>query len=368
MKIRILLFLFVLAFNYVSIGQISVSSNTLGRVDEFKPEVFKNFKGTTTIFILSNIYDKAEYDKLLKSCWTVTPYKIVSANDFDYKDFLTKEYSFAHLICSVYEKDRSFFSRNNIKIHLLDIDKINSKLEDTKGKYEKFLSLVNKNFIEIASFDLFANTEFLNRCNKSFGNSGGFQLVMSNIEQRIYIYTKKMFPEENEMKNLDFRNDLKELVYEKKSFKNYNLGTLKNYFQKVNELLSKEQFYWMYEADKLPEIKNLKTATLYIPDYNKIKYRPVKMADEDKSEKDLTELFEDYPYKYEFISDKNLENKILNNEEIYYLRYVKVNSQKFFHIVNSKSGEVIYRDYDSGMSSYNIDNKDFKNLAKAIEK
>ena len=67
------------------------------------------------------------------------------------------------------------------------------------------------------------------------------------------------------------------------------------------------------------------------------------------------------------ISDEELNNKILNNEELYYLRYVRMNAERFLQVVNSKTGEIIYRNYITGMS-YNIKSKDIKELNDKIKK
>ena len=40
----------------------------------------------------------------------------------------------------------------------------------------------------------------------------------------------------------------------------------------------------------------------------------------------------------------------------------------FFQIVNSKTGEVIYKVYPNGMMKANLKESDFKDLAKAINK
>lgn len=344
-------------------GQISLSSTSYGSLDKFKPEVFKTFKGTTTIFILSNVFDNSKYEELLKSCWTVTPYKIVSANDFDYNDYLDSKYSFAHLKSIITEESDTFYMKTFVQFHYLKINEILKKIDKYKDDPKKKLSLIRDNFEILGSFSLHNGTEFINLVNDEFKGKGGFKLMRAATKTNVIYNTK-----EDTDKPSQYKKDLANFVFNKKSFKNYNLGMLKNYLQKINSLLLTEEFNWMYESEKTEEVSNLKTKTLYIPDYNKITYKPGKFADEPKSEKQLTELFEDYKYKYEFISVENLDKKILNNEEVYYLQYVRINNEKFFNIVNGKTGDVVYRDYEAGMGTYNIDHKDFKNLAKAIDK
>ncbi len=368
MKFKIILYIFLFSF-FISVGQISVSSSTAGSLDKFKPEVFKNFKATTTVFILSNVYKKEEYEKLLKTCWTVTPFKIVSVDDFDYRNYLSKEYSFAHLISSSHEEGMIRFT-NRIKFYMIDLDKVNKKIESTKEKYQKFIDLINYNLIEIASIELFANTEMCQKIDSKYGmmKSIDYSKPSTFIQEYEYFYSKKVF-DEKELK-FNFRKEMIDLIYEDPSFKNYTLGVLKNYFQKLNGLLVNEQFCGLKETDyKSNELKNLKIKTLYIPDYNNFYYIPARYHIEDvmRTDKQMEELFKDYKYKYEFIKDNDLDSKIQNNDEIYYLRYVKVNNRKYFHIVNSKTGEVIYKDFGAGLSTYNINGKDFKNLSEAID-
>jgi hypothetical protein len=119
----------------------------------------------------------------------------------------------------------------------------------------------------------------------------------------------------------------------------------------------------MYGSDFDSEVKKLATQTLYIPDYFKLECQPL---NSDKINGPV-KLLSNYKYKYEFIELGNLDGKIQSGEEFYYLRYVRMNSEKFLQIVNSKTGNVVYREYISGMS-LGLDNGDIKNINKAIEK
>tara|TARA_Y100000780_G_C13390721_1_gene304108 strand:- start:245 stop:535 length:291 start_codon:yes stop_codon:yes gene_type:complete len=90
-------------------------------------------------------------------------------------------------------------------------------------------------------------------------------------------------------------------------------------------------------------------------------------AKEDKDE--FQDTFENYNYKFEFQDENEIDRRILNGEEFYYLRFVRVNSQKFIHIINSKTGEIIYRNYVAGMlSSYNMKARHVKDINSCIKK
>ncbi|HRV55265.1 MAG TPA: hypothetical protein P5264_06980, partial [Mangrovimonas sp.] len=81
------------------------------------------------------------------------------------------------------------------------------------------------------------------------------------------------------------------------------------------------------------------------------------------------EVLSSYDYNYKFIDNDKLDEKILSGEEFYYLKYVRVNSQKFVSIINGKTGEVVYRNYYAGTAfSYNLKSKNIKQLNGLIRK
>lgn len=356
-KIALLITLLVITFTN---AQVTVSADILGNFSKFNPELFKKFKSTTTIFILSNQFKKEEYERILKESWTVTPYKILSADEFDYNNYLTESYSFAHLRAFSQDGESTFFVNNLINFYLLDVKDINEKIDKVKSNPKKFIKLIMTNKLNIGAIHLFASTEFLSSINKTFGSGGGVKLMAGSTDFST-----------DQIKNPEISKSDKEMirkVYNDPIYKNYTLGTLKNYFQNVNELLVKERYMELREVSKTAELKNLKKEILYVPDYNKVTYKPSKFVDEAKSEKDLSELFTDYKAKYEFISNDALDAKILAGDPIYYLRYVRVNNRKYFQVVNAKSGEAIYREFAAGMGTYNIEGQDFKDLYKNISK
>ena len=155
-------------------------------------------------------------------------------------------------------------------------------------------------------------------------------------------------------------------MYSEVCFTNTNLGMLKNYFQQISETLSKGGHCGLYDDFSKPEIKNLKEKILYIPEVYKMEYKPKRWSEELREDKDVKKLLEDYKYKYEFISDTELEKKILNNEEIYYLRYVSMNANKYLQVVNAKTGNPVY--YYYGALTYNLKDDDFEEISQAIDK
>ncbi|MFL0073925.1 hypothetical protein, partial [Tenacibaculum maritimum] len=300
---------------------------------KFKKGVLEKFKNTETIFLLSNIYEKEVYEKILKDSWNVTPYKVVDLESFEIENYLSSKYSVAQLAGLKRSGGGSTSLFTYIDFKIYDSDAIFKKLEklSPKKRKKKKQDIINKNSSNIARFYIFPKDDFIRTS------------LSSNIGKIV---------------NSLFTDDV---------FFNYKPGFLKNYFQKINNLIKNEDIYWMYEDDYLPELKKLTNNKLYIPSYMTIKYSGWMGQDSEEDDENIKDIFRKYDYGYEIISDEEISNKILNNEEFYYLRYVRMNTERFLQVVNSKTGEIIYRDYIMGLS-YRIKSKHIKKLSRKIKK
>ena len=87
----------------------------------------------------------------------------------------------------------------------------------------------------------------------------------------------------------------------------------------------------------------------------------------DGEDKEVEKLFSKYDYDYEFISTEDLDKAIEENKEFYYLRYARANAERFVQVVNSKTGEVIFREYITGLG-YNLKAKNLGYLSDVIAK
>ncbi len=147
-------------------------------------------------------------------------------------------------------------------------------------------------------------------------------------------------------------------------FKNWGPGVLKNYIQCMQESFSSGLTIMPYkEITKSSELANLKTETLYVPDYVLIKLNPLNGNESNKnSEKDI---FEDYKLKYKLITNEELNKKILTETKpFYYVEYVRSSNHKYINIINSSTGEIVYLIHEMGV--YNFKSKDLKEIQKKI--
>ncbi|TDW45967.1 hypothetical protein EV144_107160 [Flavobacterium sp. 270] len=332
---RILLVM-MLVLSIKNYSQVAVTSSYRGANEEFKKGELEKFKSTTTIFVLPQLNKKEDYEKMLKEVWTVTPYKIVDFKDFNIADYKDGTYSIAKIFGYLYSQGKDVTFKTDFTIRIFDKEKFDkgfNKLKPDDKKFNRKLNeLFNENSINIARIPLSIKGKFL-------------------LDARDAV---------------DY-GDIYDRMYTEQNFTNTNLGMLKNYFQQINKIISKGEHFGLYDNLATPEIKNLKDNTLYIPEAYMLRFNPWKGTEKLRDEEDLKKIFQEYKYKYQFISDENLEKKIINNEEIFYLRHVRISGSKCLAVVNAKTGDPVYYIYDGGFE-YNLEDSDFKNISKAISK
>lgn len=326
MKTIAILILLIISFDYTS--QISFGYVHTGPARKFKSEFIQKIKGVKTYFVLSSLFSNDEYDFILKDSWKATEYKLLTFDDY-LNDNFKKERK---------EKGESY----NVVL-------MSGYMKTTdNGTYLYiYINMLTFNYIE--------------EINRKKNSTSVYEI---NQVARIELFPK----EELSALHLGIKEDnvkFSQLFYNEASMYNYSLGFLKNYFQKLSNLIENETLsYWLYEnGGSLPELSKLTDHTLYVPDYI-LKHTRLTQNES------LIKTFKNYPYKIEFIETEKLDEKIINEEEIYYFRYVQVGAQKFWQVVNSKNGEIIYRGYAGGISGLGteIKSKHISELVSAIKK
>jgi hypothetical protein len=192
---------------------------------------------------------------------------------------------------------------------------------------------------------------FESKKGKEFKNSDQVQIA------RIELFTDfptLMKPENIYLANADGDNHIR----------NWGPGLIKNYVQllmaSLNEGKEKSLFKANYDPKQLNELRNKK---LFVPDYVHIKFN--KFTGDESKIHDEKEIFEDYGYKYELVSTKVLNEKILESSTaFYYLVYVKSSTDKYVSVINSATGEIVYTVYSP--VSYNFKSGDLKDIFKKI--
>lgn len=353
-KITILFIVFFIANTMTLKAQVAISKNAaFFKASEFEEKRFDDFKKTTTIFVLNNLYEKKQYEEMLKSSWTITPFEVIDLKDFKYENYLSDKYSFCMMYGYTSVSQNVESTKFFIHFYLLDMDEINKKIKKLKNNdYYDFLVDKKKN---LAYIELIPTAEIYNLTDSKF--TSGVRMPSFKTSYNYGYFSKE---------KSDFESEISKKIYYERVFHNYNLGTLKNNFQEVNRLLLAKQFCSFNDELITPEIKQLKKQVLYLPDYLKKEYFTKPIEYKDYSEEKWNKIISAYVYKIEFISEKELETKILNNEEFYYLNFGY--RLRYFQIINGKSGVIVYKNYSNGPMKANLKESDFKDLAKAINK
>lgn len=279
---------------------------------EFKKKDLEKLKSAKVYFIVpkqfKDIYEALDYEEVIKGVWTFSDIKIIEESEI--YDNLELGNVFIRFYSHSTRNSKSTYSFNYLNIGL--INKV--KKED-------------------------------NRAYKYWNDKIGMMFFTTNVDARMDMVR------------------MQDTIYG--DLIDYRMGYLKNYFQQWNDALVKGEGVDMYD-DYVDEkkIRNLKKKkVLYIP--KNILYGFNALTGQER-EKSAEELFKDYPYEYITISANELSNKILKDEEpFYYLMYHQKNAHKMITIVESTTGQVIYRTAKN--MSYNIKPKDIRAIVKKMK-
>ncbi len=337
MKSNLLIWVFVMTF-FTSLGQVSISRGFAGKLKKVSKEEFDKFKTSKTVFILPKSLIDNSFTKSLEEIWDVTDFIIVSVKQFNYKDFLDKNYSFVEY--SSFEITSNFGSQtytnyyNHIKFTLFDFD-----------EYEKDISKIGN----------VRKEKYLKKI-KNFYHKNIISIGRINIDPLLFHINDSGTGYSDYARSYNSDYGVRRNSYERK-----RAGFLKNYFQKINSLIKSNQNFWMYKNDNTDELKNLITKTLFVPSYIEDNYEKGNFR---------KKISNNYDYKFEIIDTNQLNKKILDNKEsFYYLMFTSANKEKFFQIINSRTGEIVYRDYVAdALSSKGIKQRHIDNINKTIKK
>lgn len=319
MKNAFYLTLLALCLNATSLfGQITVGRYQFEGAKKFREGEFAAIKSKTTIFV-ADAYDTETFEKIFKEVWTFTPYKIVRRAEFEKN--LTSYIKEENAIFIISSNEESFPTMNgngaNYTQHFYSyFYPTDIKLKKGKPVYE-----VN----QIA------------------------QMFFYGTIRAAYAVNDKEF------------DKLKEL------FPYFKPGYFKNYLMLLNKTLIEEKIVNTYdEISDNHKLKYLKSGTLFVPELMKQNYvwGTGKRKEADAS-RILNEALEDYKFKYEFISDADLENKIMAGEQLYYIEVMRIRPFLIVSVADSKTGEIIFR--SKRLDKGEIDTE-FSELSKAINK
>lgn len=149
------------------------------------------------------------------------------------------------------------------------------------------------------------------------------------------------------------RQQFTEFFYKKVSYNNFFWGQVRTYVAIINENLHEATTrprgaYGLFKVTDNEDLKNLKEATLYVPDYL---LKSKKALGRFVTEVNTTEavLMADYKYSYKMLPSSEISEIILGSDEpVYFLDFVCTSMNSFFVVYNSKSHKPVYAKLANG--------------------
>lgn len=317
-------------------AQISVGPKPIGQQTYFKKGVLNKMKNTKTIFVLPEYLIDEEGEKILEENWTITPFKIVRHNDFNLINYLNRDHSFFNMELLVITRTsksyttvehRPYFDFFMIENSKELLNKVNNvKQQKRERKLKKWLDDYKLNYARI-------------------------NLYIKNNNRDVYANNNSTILNKFYTENL-FHNTLP--------------GFFKNNIQQINKALTENKPISFDLNEYTPELKELATTPLYIPSYVAINFDPLTM-DSNEDPEYFNQLFSKYTFETKITTAESISDKIMNKENFYYFRYTRYMGRSI-EIVNSLTGNVVYKSKYNILFHFNIQPKHIAHLDKKIKK
>ncbi|RYD53504.1 MAG: hypothetical protein EOP52_05050 [Sphingobacteriales bacterium] len=309
-------------------AQIQVSTDelpTTSGTGRFKEDVLRKLKGTTTLFVLlDHDYEQIDaYQQAIGRVWKYTPFKIIRRSEIG--NYLEEgKYSFG------------VFGGYIITVH-----------NNTTIQLTYDLGMFNFNRQgEVKGMNYFSRMALS-------PNAKSMSAVATSAAPAIFGFSTK----ERRKESLDN-------IYAEGSFYDWSPGFLMGKLQFVNKLLTAGETIGSFDdlANK-EALAGLRRDTLFIPNYVNTRYSIQGVEQEKEANED--DVKDVYPYKVQFVSTEELNNRIMNiDKPIYYLVSTVYSGNKYINVYHSKKGR-LYAEY--APMSYKFKYKDLKKIAKLIK-
>lgn len=305
-------------------AQIQIGSSMSGAgAGKISKEAMAAFKQSTTYFILQERdYERLEdFQAAIAKVWTVTPFKIIRQEDMRSLDKRHSSFFFFGGFVTIRrgQSTTTYHTHLSYDLYMLEANK--------KGNLEQQL----------------------------------FGKFMLHLDGESYRQTM-IFATNNKT----FSQKLTPYMYREAQMQNWSPLMISGYLKVINDGLQQETLRSTFDQGQDKEaLKQLQTATLYVPSYVNTKFNMFTMGEKD-TEEDTEDLKSAYPYPAQYVSTEELNSIAAQHPEgIWYLSYIKSSTDKYVGIFNSKTGEMIMNFYVP--VSYNFKMKDMKRIASKVK-
>jgi len=337
------------------IGATSIAQVNIGKsrspinlwVSSHKQETFDKLKEMKTIFIVPNsVLNKDELRETIKGLWTLNEITFVEEEEIEEEskkfnpynnlsdEFVTPDNLVIRLIDNVYSKSKTggMMGASTRRVGAYISFKFKASIfenikEGKKGKLK---------FDDISIAEIFFTPNI--RLRQDVAYSAGGKMKIGNFDK------------------------INEKYGEEPGFYNFDLGYVENYFQELNRRLENSENLKIEDGiEKKDKLKALNSKTLFVPEWSLKKYNA--MAATFGKTRTAEELFGKYEHKYEVVSNEEINSKIFDRQDFYYLMHTQFNQKRIISVIHSTTGEIVYLNEDGG---YNIKDSDMKKLSKLV--
>ena len=295
-----------------------VTAQGPGPYTKTKREAFMDsFRHSTTIFILQyRDYEQlAAYEQAIKRSWTVTPYKIIRP-----EELLSYEGKTGY---SFFSFAAFYTGKHSTTQHLM---------------YGLWMPMLNKK---------------------------------GHFKNQYFLAQILLYPEWNKRINMvDYSRSrhrydasLMNCVLDQATFYNWNATFLGGYLKTIDRRLKGNKKYDSWYDYSAETITSLKTDTLFIPAYTRIKEKIWQNAVYNDTTLTAESVHTEYPYPVQFITLEGLNKRVQSGMPTNYLVFTVDASTKYVDIYSTTSG-LVYN--HMSLLSWTFKNKDMAHITQAI--
>lgn len=314
-----LCFLVLNCYSQISVGSKEWVKLRPGKIEEKNLALLKNSK---TYFVCrkSDEGNIEQLESALKEAWTISELHVISYDEYNTRNF---------------DSNSSFITIN---------------------ASHTIMDMHNAFIINLHVW------MFIDGKKEVFGSVALFPAIKDHYESTSFVY-KHHYDKDSDK---GYTKDMMPYAYNEATFYNWQTLYLKNAFQCINNKLENNEYRYLYKDIETSDVALLAKDTLFVTDEVLIKLQPYKKRDDERH--NPNKLFKSYDYLFQVISHDKLLEKIVarGDKPLFYMSYLRSNSDKFISVINSTTGEYVYNDYRP--MEVNVDTKDIKYLNKAITK
>ncbi|MCW3125605.1 MAG: hypothetical protein JWO03_1263 [Bacteroidetes bacterium] len=228
------------------------------------------------------------------------------------------------------------------KVELLSEDEISNKIETNA----LFIQSRTQNFPRLGGYMLWSfNDKAISQPKKAFEKTLDGKSVFFNMDYAadIYHFQSLLYPMDSTHPYFVFSEPDKALYCWGEGIFKSKIQAWQWYVNQYNKSPEPKKVAKQMATFANPEqLKNLKTGTLYVPDYLLTRYGGT-VFNHDTKPALVDKVMAPYPFTYKVIKSKELNDMLIKGQSFYYLDVLMLrDNELLLQVINGKTGEIVY--------------------------